>query len=195
MLQTEACQEAAPQAVRHEGANRPWLEQIIQSQRGGLSCLPFRLGLDEQNYAELIRTHFPALATQSSADLGLLAHECSELREDLLEMRRDEWEELRNLLLDSRHGSDPEEVWMASILAAACLGGDHLWRDVGLESREHLQALLMHNFPSLAERNVHNMRWKKFFYKQLCERDGGYVCRSPSCEQCPSHHDCFGAEV
>ncbi|MGV6475194.1 nitrogen fixation protein NifQ [Azotobacter vinelandii] len=184
-----------PQAVRHDRANHLWLERIVRSQRDGLSCLPFHLGLDERSYAELIRTHFPELAGQTSASLGSLAHECSELREDLLEMRRDEWEELRVLLLDGRRGDDPEELWMASIVAAACLGGDHLWRDLGLESRETLRVLLMHNFPRLAERNVKNMRWKKFFYKQLCEQDGGYVCRSPSCEQCPSHHDCFGAEI
>jgi len=109
--------------------------------------------------------------------------------------RRQKALELRDLLLGSRRGSEPEEAWLASSLAAACLGGDHLWRDLGLESRESLKALLLHNFPSLAERNVKNMRWKKFLYKQLCEQDGGYVCRAPSCEQCPSHHDCFGAEV
>ncbi|MFC0669608.1 nitrogen fixation protein NifQ [Azotobacter chroococcum] len=195
MTKTVAGQEAAPQTAHHEGANHCWLERIIQSQRDGLSCLPFHLGLDEQSYAALIQSHFPELATQTSAGLGSLAHECSELREDLLEMRRDEWAELRDLLLGSRRGSEPEEAWLASSLAAACLGGDHLWRDLGLESRESLKALLLHNFPSLAERNVKNMRWKKFLYKQLCEQGGGYVCRAPSCEQCPSHHDCFGAEV
>ena len=36
----------------------------------------------------------------------------------------------------------------------------------------------MHNFPQLARRNTQDMRWKKFLYKQLCEQDGGYVCRS-----------------
>ena len=84
---------------------------------------------------------------------------------------------------------------MAPIVAAACLGGDHLWRDLGLASRQQLRELLQHNFPQLAQRNVNDMRWKKFFYKQLCEQDGGYVCRSPSCEQCPTHHDCFGEEL
>ncbi|SFB03779.1 nitrogen fixation protein NifQ [Azotobacter beijerinckii] len=195
MASAVAFQEAIPPAVRQDGANRLWLEQVVRSQRGGLSCLPFQLGLDERSYAELIRTYFPALATQTSAGLGSLAHECSELREDLLEMRRDEWEELRDLLLGSRRGDAPEEVWIASIVAAACLGGDHLWRDLGLESRQQLHDLLTHNFPSLAARNVRNMRWKKFFYKQLCEQEGGYVCRSPSCEQCPTYHDCFGEEV
>ncbi|MDV7211779.1 nitrogen fixation protein NifQ [Azotobacter beijerinckii] len=196
MASAVAFQEAIPPAVRQDGANRLWLEQIVRSQRGGLSCLPFQLGLDEQSYAELIRTYFPALATQTSAGQGSLAHECSELREDLLEMRRDEWEELRDLLLGSRRGDATEEVWIASIVAAACLGGDHLWRDLGLESRQQLHDLLTYNFPSLAARNVRNMmRWKKFFYKQLCEQEGGYVCRSPSCEQCPTYHDCFGEEV
>jgi len=194
MARAVACKEATPQSSHQFGANT-WLEQIVQSQRNGLSCLPFSLGLDEQSHAELIETHFPELAGQTSANLGSLAHERSELREDLLEMRRDEWEELRDLLLEHRNGNAPDEVWLASIIAAACLGGDHLWRDLGLESRQHLHDLLMHNFPRLAERNVRNMRWKKFFYKQLCEQDGGYVCRSPSCEKCPTYHDCFGDEL
>lgn len=195
MAQNLVCQGTISQAALQHDANHTWLEQIIQAQRSGLSCLPFRLGLDAESYDALIQAHFPELAGQTSAGQGSLAHECSELREDLAQMRHDEWEELRNLLLDSRRGSTPDEVWMASIVAAACLGGDHLWRDMGMTSREQLKEVLTHNFPKLAQRNDRNMRWKKFFYKQLCEQDGGYVCRAPSCEQCPSYHDCFGEEV
>jgi len=195
MASAAACQAVTRPATHQISANRLWLEQIIRSQRNGKGCLPFRLGLDEPNHVELIHSHFPELATQTSIGQGSLAHERNTLREELLEMRRDEWQELRDLMLASRRGDDPQELRIACIVAAACLGGDHLWRDLGLESRQHLQDLLSHNFPELAARNVHDMRWKKFFYKQLCEQDGGYVCRSPSCEQCPTYHDCFGEEV
>jgi nitrogen fixation protein NifQ len=50
------------------------------------------------------------------------------------------------------------------------------------------------NFPSLAARNDKNMKWKKFFYKQLCDAEGIYVCRSPSCEVCVDYAQCFAPE-
>lgn len=190
-----ALQVADRQAQAGHGPNRAWFEQIIQAQRGGKGCLPFHLGLDAADYAELLRTNFPEQAREAAAARDPLRRECSELRAELLALRRDEWLELRDLLLAGRRGNDCGEVWMACIVAAGCLGGDHLWRDLGLASRLDLQELLMHNFPRLAVRNVQDMRWKKFFYKQLCEQDGGYVCRSPSCEQCPTYHDCFGEET
>lgn len=190
-----ALHRADRQAPAGHGPNRAWLGQIIQAQRGGKGCLPFHLGLDAADYAELLRTNFPEQAREAAAAQGSPMHECSELRAELLAMRRDEWLELRDLLLAGRRGNDCGEAWMACIVAAGCLGGDHLWRDLGLASRLDLQELLMHNFPRLAARNVQDMRWKKFFYKQLCEQDGGYVCRSPSCEQCPTYHDCFGEET
>lgn len=170
-----------PQAAER---NRHWLGSILEAQRAGRTCLPTTLGLEEAVFVALFGMPLPG--APSERDL---------LREELLALRRDEWGELRDLLLADRRGSDPAETAMAAIVAAACLGGDHLWRDLGLVSRLELQALLSHNFPALARRNTQNMRWKKFFYKQLCEQEGGYVCRSPSCEQCPTYHDCFGEEA
>lgn len=84
---------------------------------------------------------------------------------------------------------------MASIVATACMGLDHLWQDLGLWSRNELSALLHTNFPILAARNIRDMKWKKFLYKQLCEREGIYVCRAPSCDVCADYALCFGSEV
>ncbi len=180
-------------APSRPASNRDWLERILLAQRQGRSCLPAQLGLPAAAYAELIQANFPdALPLYDGAPA--LAAERNDLRAELLELRRDEWQELYALLLAGRAGRDALEAPMACIVAAACLGGDHLWRDLGLGSREQLRELLELNFPRLASRNVNNMRWKKFFYKQLCEQDGGYVCRSPSCERCPTYHDCFGDE-
>lgn len=172
--------------------NLAWLEQIVLAQRSGHSCLPLHLGLDAQTHAALIQACF---AEHAGRYLGAppLAAERDQLRAELLELRRDEWQELRELLLAGRAGRAGEAA-IAAVVAAACLGGDHLWRDLGLASREQLRELLEYNFPRLAARNVNNMRWKKFFYRQLCEQDGAYVCRSPSCEACPTYHDCFGEE-
>ncbi|MCQ4346798.1 nitrogen fixation protein NifQ [Pseudomonas stutzeri] len=182
-----------PAEALTEDPNLAWLELIILTQRSGRSCLPFHLGLDPQTHAALIQACFAERAGQY---LGAppQAAERDALRAELLELRRDEWQELRELLLAGRAGRGGEAA-MAAIVAAACLGGDHLWRDLGLASREQLRALLEYNFPRLAARNVNNMRWKKFFYRQLCEQDGAYLCRSPSCQACPTYHDCFGEET
>ncbi|HYQ38536.1 MAG TPA: nitrogen fixation protein NifQ [Pseudomonas sp.] len=165
--------------------NPAWLAQILAARRAGHGCLPWRLGLEARDHA--------ALLAWLGADGG--AAPAEDLRQELLELRRDEWDELRELLLAGRRGAALAEVWLAAVVAAACLGGNHLWRDLGLASRQQLRELLLHNFPVLAQRNVADMRWKKFFYKQLCERDGGHLCRAPSCAQCPTYHDCFGAEL
>ena len=108
--------------------------------------------------------------------------------------RDQECSELRNLLLQHAVSDDEETKWMAEVLVAGCMGGDHLWQDLGLWSRKDLTLLLQSNFPALAAKNDKDMKWKKFLYKQLCVAEGIYVCRSPSCEVCPDYSDCFGPE-
>jgi nitrogen fixation protein NifQ len=65
---------------------------------------------------------------------------------------------------------------------------------LGLWARSDLSALIGFNFPELAARNVHDMKWKKFLYKQLCEAEGIYICRAPSCSVCVDYHKCYGPE-
>ena len=109
------------------------------------------------------------------------------------EARDTEYEDLMTLLLD--HGAGDEETrWVALAVAAACLGQNHLWQDLGLPNRKVLSSLLTRYFPSLAARNVSNMKWKKFFYKQLCERAEILVCKAPSCGVCIDYTKCFGPE-
>jgi nitrogen fixation protein NifQ len=38
------------------------------------------------------------------------------------------------------------------------------------------------------------MKWKKFFYRQLCEREGIPVCNAPNCAVCADMALCFGPE-
>lgn len=108
--------------------------------------------------------------------------------------RHDEFEDVRDLLLDgaTEHGAELSEL--ACCVARACLGDDHLWHDLGLPTRGVLSDLLSEHFPLLATRNVNNMRWKKFFYNQLCEQAGIRACRAPSCGVCAHHGECFGSE-
>ncbi len=106
----------------------------------------------------------------------------------------DEFEDLVTLLLEHRGDDSRESRWLAYAIAACCMGDDHLWQDMGLPDRKALSDLLARRFPALFARNTGGMRWKKFFYKQLCERDGAFVCRSPSCAECVEYSNCFGPE-
>ncbi|MDO8329450.1 MAG: nitrogen fixation protein NifQ [Fluviicoccus sp.] len=175
--------------------NKSWLARILDAQRSTGSALPLHLGLEPDAYRQLINCFFPDCRVWLALHYGHdLLWQRGELRQQLLVLRREEWETLRNLLVQHRRGDDASEIRMAEIVAAACLGSGHLWRDLGLGSRGMLRDLLQSNFPALVSLNTRDMRWKRFFYKQLCEQEGGYVCRSPSCDQCSTYDECFGEE-
>ena len=143
------------------------------------------LGLDPQEFAALRRRYLGEWirAGNAVAETGAC-----------VALRADEHGELMELLLASRADDSKETFWLASTIATACLGDNHLWQDMGLAGREELSWLLKRHFTSLYERNVGNMKWKKFFYKELCRRAQVVLCKAPSCGTCPDYAACFGAE-
>lgn len=156
--------------------------QMISSQTAGVGALPPGLGLNEKDFSMLLARHFPGV----------------ELAIRNLENRTDpralEKEDVLALLLEHRAYINMSELWMAEIVTTACMASDHLWQDLGLRSRDYLSRLMTENFPSLASKNEHDMKWKKFLYKQLCDREGINTCRAPSCEYCTDYLTCFGPE-
>lgn len=180
----EACYDGLIAYASGQG-NDDALARMLASRMCDEGALPVALGLSSGAFAELMAHHFPGYADANNtlqSDGGAIA------------ARSDEVAELHSLMLSHRAGDSPSESWMASIVAVACLGSDHLWQDLGLWRRAELTQLMQRNFPALAEKNVQNMKWKKFLYKQLCIAEGVYVCRSPSCEVCADYQDCFGPE-
>jgi nitrogen fixation protein NifQ len=112
--------------------------------------------------------------------------------------RSDEVTDLIALLLehaDIERGTRAERRRVAETVALACLGDKHLWQDMRLNSRAELSVLLGHWFPALVAKNHADMKWKKFFYKQLCEREEIFICKSPSCGVCCDYALCFGPET
>lgn len=112
-------------------------------------------------------------------------------------LRGDEIEEVTVLLLDHADaavGSAADRAEVAGRVALACLGDNHLWQDLQLANRGELGVLLRRWFPALAAKNTGDMKWKKFFYKQLCERAEIHACRAPSCAVCSDRAQCFGPE-
>ncbi len=164
--------------------NDLYLARILSSWLVDQGVLPKNLGLSDENYQDLVARHF------SDHQMLVSVYNKAEFDRE----RIPEWEDLVNLMLEFRAGKDWSERWIAEIVAAACMGFDHLWQDLGLWSRGELTEVLSLNFPELAKRNNKDMKWKKFLYKQLCERDSTFVCRAPSCDVCADYNVCFGPE-
>ena len=110
-------------------------------------------------------------------------------------LRSDEYEDVLALLLEYAVDASDESTWLAGAVAAACMGDNHLWQDLGLANRGELSTLMNVAFPALAVLNVGDMKWKKFIYRHYCSREGIYVCPAPSCGECADHAKCFAPEV
>lgn len=83
--------------------------------------------------------------------------------------RAEEYDALVALLLaNASDSADPATPQVAAAIAAACLGQEHLWRDLGLPERPALRTLITEYFAPLAAENDRDIRWKLFFYRKLC---------------------------
>ncbi|CAA9893036.1 Protein NifQ [Candidatus Methylobacter favarea] len=164
--------------------NHKWLACMVASWCAGQGVLPDYLGLEPEQFNALKKYFSPCCSIPEYALSGRKSDFSRMLEKD----------DLVNLL---KHFSKPDSLetdWMIAIIVAGCLGSDHLWQDLGLWSRAQLSAMLNYNFPELAAKNDKDMKWKKFLYKQLCEAEGLYLCRAPSCDVCSDYHKCYGAE-
>ncbi len=170
-------------AAARPDPNADWLTQILASWMAGQGTMPRYLGLELSQFDALLVTHFPHL-DRFEMNIHL----------EIEPERAPELDDVRALLLEHRSGQSESEIWIAQIVATGCMGSDHLWSDLGLFSRKFLRQMLMENFRPLAELNDKNMRWKKFFYRQLCAKEGFILCRSPSCETCSEYKVCFAED-
>lgn len=160
------------------------LAEILSSWHAGLGVLPDCLGLSPLDFNRLQWYHFGAITSlRHHPQPSKLDPRLDDLRLDLLKL----------LQLHARDDSDTVR-WVAELIATACQGSDHLWQDLGVWNRTSLSTLLQQNFPTLAAKNSRDMKWKKFLFKQLCETEGIYICRAPTCDECADFNDCFGAE-
>ncbi|MGL3104295.1 nitrogen fixation protein NifQ [Bradyrhizobium sp. BR 1432] len=101
---------------------------------------------------------------------------------------------VRDLLLAQRSTEGDISRWLAAMIARRAMEPNHLWEDLGLRERPELSRLLARHFAPLAAQNTKNMRWKRFFYRRLCEDDGLVMCTTPVCTQCNDFNHCFGEE-
>jgi nitrogen fixation protein NifQ len=106
----------------------------------------------------------------------------------------DEIEMVRDLLLANRSTSGESGRLLAAMVARRALEPNHLWEDLGLRDRGELTRLLERHFQPLAAKNTKNMRWKRYFYRVMCESDGFVMCSTPVCTNCADYNSCFGEE-
>lgn len=138
------------------------------------------LGLSPAEIERLVRKRFPHYAGKLDDFAPMAPSE-----EELL---------LVDLLLAHRSGPEPVCSWLAKLIARRAMRPDHLWQDLGLNDRGELNRLLARHFRVLHAGNTGNMRWKKYFYRVLCEAEGFSLCAAPSCAVCTDFNDCFGIE-
>lgn len=163
-------------------SNSRFLAQVLASWRPD-GLLPASLGLGVERFQALVSRHFPTLCINPWL---VASHKPDERR---LQERRD----VVRLLLDlSSHGeAEVDRLDWSEIIAQGCMGNGHLYHDLGFANRDMLNQLMATYFAPLKKLNHRNMKWKKFIYRQLCQREGIYVCRSPSCASCVDFRTCF----
>lgn len=144
--------------------------------------LPDQLGLPAGELAALLRHWFP-----HATGLASCLRSTGATADDEVDM-------LRGLLLAHRSTEGNDGRWLAAMVARRAVEPNHLWEDLGLRDRSELSRLLSRHFTPLARRNTRNMRWKRFFYRTLCEADGLVLCSTPVCSACADFELCFGEE-
>jgi len=147
------------------------------------------LGLDADDMSAILDHFFP------SADHDLLdwhAVPCEntppEVNGDVLKIL------LRHIPIEG----DARDLLVASslckILTARAAHPGHLWIAMGLFERPQLSAAIRRHLPTLAEANSQNMRWKRYLFKQVCDLNGGVMCKSPNCGVCSDYALCFAGD-
>jgi nitrogen fixation protein NifQ len=150
-------------------------------------CAPEKaLGLDSKDLTSLMTHYFPEV------DLSFLELNAIPASEQPMGQNG----EVLSVLLShipKEPGRDKSRtsVWLAYILAARATVPGHLWVAMGLTERPQLTAAIRRHLPSLADANNQNMRWKRYLYKQVCELNGGVMCKAPNCGVCSDYVLCF----
>ncbi len=80
---------------------------------------------------------------------------------------------------------------LAHIIAARAAFPGHLWVAMGFFQRPQLSSAIRRHLPLLAAANDKNMRWKRFLFKQVCDLNGGTLCKTPNCADCSDYALCF----
>jgi nitrogen fixation protein NifQ len=191
---------SAEDAVYAALVSSPKPEQVPDEDRHLFACLlavaarepcdtAAALGLEDEDLAFLLKTYFP------QADPSVIPSRAASGEEPPPERNSEVLAILlRHIPTNLDRQSLPVTVRFAYILATRATLPGHLWVAMGLFERSELSAAIRRHLPSLAAMNNRNMRWKKFLYRQVCDRNGGVMCKAPNCGVCSDYALCFAGE-
>ena len=100
--------------------------------------------------------------------------------------------QLHDLLMAQRAVADDAHAELASWFSSACMGGHHLWQDLGVSARPEVPRLLQLAFPPLFASNTHQLRWKRHLFLGLGQSLGQPDLRPPKCDHCGDFDACMG---
>jgi nitrogen fixation protein NifQ len=147
------------------------------------------LNLSESMLETLLRKAFPAVDRQQLfSDPATKTAQPPEINP-----------QVQNLLLsfiekDQSDWSKFAATALARIITARAAYPGHLWVAMGLFERPQLSAAIGRILPALLAANAKKMRWKRYLFKQVCEFNGGKMCKSPVCGDCSDYALCFAPE-
>ncbi|RUW34620.1 MULTISPECIES: nitrogen fixation protein NifQ [unclassified Mesorhizobium] len=159
------------------------LSRALEEVEAGEATATEATGLSRAELRDVLTRCFPVAPAKAFA-IDELADPEPDMEEQLL----------RDLLLAYARPGNKTSARLAKIIARRAMRNDHLWQDLGLFDRAELSRLLATHFPLLAAGNTKNMKWKKYFYRKLCEAEGFSLCTTPSCRECTDFESCFGTE-
>lgn len=148
-------------------------------------ALTAALGLEQETIVAILQRFFPAIEYSSLLDFSA----------PVTKQPGEKNAEVLSIILShlSDHAAEPA-LWLAHILTARAAQPGHLWVSMGLFKRTELSAAIRRHLPSLAAANHQNMRWKRYLFKQVCDRNGGTMCKSPNCGICSDYALCFAED-
>lgn len=171
-----------------DGLTRAFAGVIQAASKGEIQPPNPGMGLTRDKFGALLECYFPGTSREICGDSYKQA--CA----DCASLPVSEFDDLLALLLEHSSTDTEHNEWLAYALASGCMGGNHLYQDMGLPDRRALSALLQRYFTALYLKNVDNMKWKKFFYKQLCDRAEVTMCPARNCQSCIDYGNCFESE-
>lgn len=146
------------------------------------------LGLAEGDLRELLATFFPSADPAPFLSRTEPAAAPAPRNDEVLAII------LAHVPRDETGREMPVAGWLARILEARSRLPGHLWVAMGLFERPELTAAIRRHLPTLAQANDKGMRWKRFLFKQVCERHGAALCPAPDCGVCSDYALCFAPE-
>lgn len=173
---------------RDDKLSRAFAGVIHTAGKGVIQPPNLGMGLPIKKFVELLETYFPGSSQE------VCGESFREAYTERVSSLASEFDDIVELLLEHRSDDAEYNVWAAHAVASGCMGSDHLYHDMGLPDRHTLSSLLERYFTTLFHKNTGNMKWKKFFYKQLCDRAEVIMCPARNCQSCIDYHNCFGLD-